>query len=105
MDEDRGEKDSQFHTGKALKAQGAVVTNSQGHPWAWDPYRETGLPELYHQYVAGLRAEPRGSDPGPCSAQVLLSTPPCQEPLENLCPVFARMACSWYLDTKERLRH
>lgn len=49
MDEDRGEKDSQFHTGKARKAQGAVVTNSQGHPWAWDPYRETGLPELYHQ--------------------------------------------------------
>lgn len=46
MDEDRGEKDSQFHTGKALKAQGAIVTNSQGHSY---PYRETGLPELYHQ--------------------------------------------------------
>lgn len=105
MDEDRGEKESQFHTGKVLEAQGAVVPNSQWHLWGWDSYRGTGLPELYHQSVAGLRSEPRASDPGPCSGQALLSTPPCQELLENLCPVFARMACIWYLDTKERLHH
>lgn len=103
MDEDRGEKESQFHTGKVLEAQGAVVPNSQWHLWGWDSYRGTGLPELYHQSVAGLRSEPRASDPGPCSGQALLSTPPCQELLENLRPVFARMACIWYLDTKERL--
>ena len=29
MDDDRGEKESQFHTGKVLKAQDAAVTNSQ----------------------------------------------------------------------------
>lgn len=49
MDEDRGEKESQFHTGKVLEAQDAAVTNSQCHPWGWDSYRVTGLPELYHQ--------------------------------------------------------